>query len=520
LEYAVSNYAVSNYADRFPGKLAVVVTKVDRDVTDALAKDMQRKGQSVGDFENHKASIDQHYACLKGVRSKLKRKSCTGAQRNTLRDQEEALGINIEKLESKKLECVVNARNAYIVACLKYEKAQYLAEGTSLPVYCVSNRHYAIHKGAAAKEGPLLEVKSTGIPDLRAYAMALAAPAVWEIHKEVLIHKLQILFHNVHGWAQNSPMKRNRGLPEIVKPVKSLWEAIYQPSVDHCIQGFSSIVVGKLRAGHASPFADMMRYLAIITKTWKPVTFLAFFRNGGNHTTKAVGAHSWNEALLKWQKSKILDPACDETPNPEDSFDAGIDKLIKALEDIPDQLDSIPESVPLSTAAFANVLRGQIALIRHEQEKLRSEYQEKYGNIKLDACLDQYTGYFTQAMKPCYRAGKDDKGEGVCARVRSLLSNHITNNNPLGLANDKLEAALKRAAFGQANSLRVEVREILEEVDEQFELILRRESETPRSTKCFANLCLASSASSLISTRSSKSTWEPWFSSKITDESD
>lgn len=84
------------------------------------------------------------------------------------------------------------------------------------------------------------------------------------------------------------------------------------------------------------------------------------------------------------------------------------------------------------------MLQGQIALIRVERDRLRSEYRDKYRNIKLDTCLDQYTGYFAKSMKPCYREGKYDKGPGVCARVKALLTNHITRNNPLGQATDKL----------------------------------------------------------------------------------
>ena len=474
-------YAVSRYADRFPGKLAVVVTKVDRDVTNALAKDMQKKGQSIGDFEQHKASIGHHNECLKGVRTKLKRKSCTASQRNILRDQEEALNISVEKLESKKLQCVVDARNSHIVRRLQRENAQYLADGTFLPVYCVSNRHYGVHKGAYPGEGPLLQVKSTGIPDLRAYAMALAAPSVWESHKEILVHKLKILFCGVHGWAQNSPTKRNRGLRDVVGPVKDLWKPTLEASFNRCIENFSSVIVSTLRARHDASMFEVVRYLNVI-KGWLPVTFRAFFRNSGNHFTKAVGAHSWNEDFVKWQKINILNPTWDACPNPEDSFDAGIDKLINALEDIPEDLAGMPETVPLSTAAFTNLLHGQIALIRAERDRLRSEYRDKYGNIKLDACLDQYTGYFAKAMKPCYRAGKDDKGPGVCARLSVLLTNHITKNDPLGKATNRLEVALKEAATSQAGALNTEVEKILGEIHGQFELILRRESETLEET--------------------------------------
>ena len=474
-------YVVSNYADRFPGKLAVIVTKVDRDVNDDLAKDMKGKDQNVADFYDHKKSIKEHNKCLRSVRTKLKKKSNTPAQRNTLRDQEDALMANIDKLEALKFESIVNARNAYISGLLKWEKAEYLPEGAELPVYCVSNRHYAVYKGAANQEGPLLDVHSTGIPDLRAYALTLVAQSVWESHKEILVHKLKILFHGVHGWVQNSPMRGNRGLPQVVKPVKSLWESISKASVDHCIQVFSSPIIGKLRAEHDSSFTEMMRYYAYITdkNVWPSHTLLAFFRNNGRHTTKKVGTHVWNEGFVKWQRVNVLDPTWDALPKPQDSFDIGIDKVIKSLEDIPEQLNSLPESVPLSTVAFTNMLHGQVALIRLKQDRIKEDYQDRYGNIKLDACLDQDGAYFTQAMKPCYREGRDDSGSGVCARIQKLLSDYLTKRNPLGQATDELEAAFKGTAKAQAGKLRSEVEKILREIDEHYERILRRESETP-----------------------------------------
>lgn len=89
----------------------------------------------------------------------------------------------------------------------------------------------------------------------------------------------------------------------------------------------------------------------------------------GKHSTKAVEAHSWKEYFFRFQKPKILNPAWDARPNPVDSFDDGIEEMIRALEDIPEQLNFRPESVPLSMKSFANLLKEQIALIRVERDR-------------------------------------------------------------------------------------------------------------------------------------------------------
>jgi hypothetical protein len=476
-------YAISCYAERFPGTFAVVVTKIDRDVTDALAHDMRTKGVSIGDFDLRKASIAELRKRLKVVHNKMMRKTCPLAQKNALWAEEGKLETSLDELNSKQLECVVAARNTYITNRLKYDKAQYLPEGAELPVYCISNEHYAVHKGDAPKNGALLDVEFTGIPALRAYALSFAAPQFWDAHKETLVHKLKVLFHGVHGWAQSSPVNHNRGLPDVVKTVEDLWKVISEASVDRCINDFASKIVESLRTKQATSFAATIRYLHKIRFDWNSLTFLAFFRHGGRHRTCAVGAHSWNEAFIEWQTIKVLDPAWESLPAPEESFGEGVEKLIKALEDIPDQLENLPESVPVSVEAFRNMLSGQVALIRANHETSMSDYKQTYGNIKLDACRDQPTGYFRQAMKPCYRAGKDDSGKGVCAHQKDLLSNHINRQNPLGKANDRLEVALKGTARAQAGNLRSGVGALLEDIDQQYKRILHRESETAEESE-------------------------------------
>jgi hypothetical protein len=482
--------AVSIYAKRFPGTLAVIITKTDSGITNALALDMKNnKGQSIGDFLELKEFIADRKAHLKTIRSKLK-KAANIKKKNHLRDCEEGLLTEIDKLESEALECVVDARNSYIKTRLKKDKAKYLPEGADLPVYCVSNLHYAVCKGIVTKDGPLLNVNSTGILDLRSYTLGLAAPMLWESCKEMLQHRLKVHFHGIHGWAQNNPEKNNRGLPEIVKGASDLWELISDSSVEKTVGGFSEHVLQALRDNLGNSLEAAMRYFAEITDTskWKSVSFLAFFRKSGRHSTRAVGEHSWNERFLEWQIKNVLDPAWNSWPNPQDSFDDGVKKVVASLNDATEELEAKPESIPLPMASFRTMLAGQIALIESTLLKNKRKYQEEYANIKLDACHDQYTGHFTRAMQPCYDFGKDDKGTSVCARVKNLLWEHLNYNEPLADATNKLEKAFKVVASSQELNLRTEIRQHLEETQRQFLLILCKESETSEETEARAKI--------------------------------
>lgn len=86
-------------------------------------------------------------------------------------------------------------------------------------------------------------------------------------------------------------------------------------------------------------------------------------------------------------------------------------------------------------------------------------------------------------MKPCYSAGINDKGIGVCARFEDLLSDHFNETDPLARATSKLEIALETVACRQASTLYIAVVIILNNIDEQFKPILHRESETFRETE-------------------------------------
>lgn len=277
-------------------------------------------------------------------------------------------------------------------------------------------------------------------------------------------------------------MDRHEGLADVVKTVNNLWDAIADDFVEKTIDDFLRSVIKPLRQEPGASQESIMRYYGVIAGQWKAVTFKAFFQKGGKHYTRAVGAHSWNESFLKPQTKDVLDPAWDEMANFQEFLDPAVAKITKAIEDLPDQLDRLPGSVPLPMGAFERMLSGHNEGIKATHRKIKSKCEEELANIKLDATLGQHTGCFTQSMQPCYDEGKDDKEAGVCARLKLLLLNHLNNTDPLEKSIGMPEEALKMAASSQAYALRAEVKKIIEDVSQQFEVILRREQETPEET--------------------------------------
>jgi hypothetical protein len=109
---------------------------------------------------------------------KLKKQSLTGDEKNALWEEVETRRASIDALKCQMRGCVVDARSSHVVARLKREKAKYLLDGERLPVFCVSNLHYAIHKGAADREGAILDLM---LQTKFAWNSLLRASIVWRL---------------------------------------------------------------------------------------------------------------------------------------------------------------------------------------------------------------------------------------------------------------------------------------------------------------------------------------------------
>ena len=472
-----------NYAERFRGTFAIVATKIDLGISHALAQDMKNKGQSVGDYYEAKANIDGINARLKQIRRIIK--LATAAQKSALRDEQEELEESLKEEETKKIDSLVDARTSNIETRLRRDKQKHLPEGATLPIHFVSNPQYDMHVDRDGDENPnprFGSIKDTGIPGLRAYALSLASPGVWEAYTYHLMFIVRVLFTGVNGWAQDSPMKRQEGLMEAVNTATNLWTVFENKAVHKMAKDFDSGIIQRLSASQAHSQQGVWKHFeTICSKPWWPNSFLAFFRNDGKHSTKAIGSESWNEQFINTQTRDVLNPAWKEVlPQPENYFDEPVNKLMKSIEELPDQLGRMPGSVPLPINAFRGVLDAQVFGIEAAHNKHKQHYTQALANIKLDVTLDQYTGHFAQAMQPCYADGKDDKGQGVCNRHKARLHIHFSSNNPIGQAIDLLSEALKDNVNKHARGLRIDLDKILLDITHQFELILKREAETSR----------------------------------------
>jgi hypothetical protein len=474
---------ISDYAERFPNSLAIIVTKIDEGITDELAAEMTAKGHSIGDFEEAKANIFDLKDVLAKTRHTLKRATLTSEARHRWRDQEDKAKQEIHEEESKIFECLVDARNDYIGDRLRADKKKHLPAGAQLPIHFVSNKQYDVHKQIIDSEGPSLEIASTGIPGLRAYALCLTASGAWNAKEEQLMFKTRVLFRGVNMWAQGSiGIPDHEGLMDCVNTVFNVWQVRMNDSIEQTTSDFSTRIIQSLLTAHTASLQGAMRWYETITAPrWWPSSFRAFYKKDGKHSTCVISEDSWNERFIETQTRDVLNPAWEENlPAAERYLDSAVSKLTFAIDDLPAQLGRYPGSVLLPMVAFQAVLDAQIDGIKAAHRKRKLEYQQDLANIKLDATLDHHTAHFTQAMQPCYDERKTDKGAKVCTRIKTTVHNHLVQNDPLGRATSLLADALESNTYKHARALDTDVQRVLVDVSQGFEMILQRDPETPK----------------------------------------
>jgi hypothetical protein len=353
---------MGDYAERFNGKFTIVVTKIDEGASDELANELRNKGQSIGDFRDFKASITRLKKNVRAAKQKLKSKKLSTSAKFRLREQEDQLAQELRDEESKRLECLVDARNDHIGRRLQKDKKKHLLEDAELPIHFVSNKQYEVHKQVTESEGPRLGIESTEIRRLRSYTLGLAAEGVWNAHKDHLLFKIGAPFHCVNTWAEGPTgdgQEDQEGLVACIQSVFGLWDVGKSVTLEKLQSSFDTGIIQRLRAAHGESLKGVMRwYKTIVAKPWWHGTTLAFFRKDGNHRTGLMGTTSWNKEFIKAQ-TEVLDQVWKAQVPPEDFFGNAVSKLKCAINDIPEQLSRLPEAVALPISGFQHILRTQ-----------------------------------------------------------------------------------------------------------------------------------------------------------------
>ncbi|KAK4958721.1 hypothetical protein LTR66_013094 [Elasticomyces elasticus] len=447
---------LQKYAERFKGNISIICTKSDEMRMPQVAKDLKARRQALGDYEYH---------------TKISEK----AKKQIERLRRQSKGESSEALDDlKRLEILVDVRNDYVIRGLQADMQRHLHQRTALHVQCVSNLHYAYHKGAVDIDGPVLKVPDTGIPLLRAHALGLPATDVFRAKEAYLKGKYAVFLQGLSLWTEQSSVQDRAELLSIVSaPEQGIPQLLSEFQTAVC-QHAERLIVTPLSEAQDELARDAMGVVQS-WKTWHWSSLKAFARNGGKWATSVIPGQCWNEQFLE-RANEILDPNWTELESEERKLIAqNMKSVIDMIRAIPQHLDGKPDSVRLPMDQFKKVLDGQIENVRHAYSKHTRRFEKEQSNIKLDATQDRHSGFFTIAMRQAYKESVKTSGKGVKQRHITIFDTHLAlqgKRSPFLMMAEAIAKAVKSNVECCSIELQQELQRTLHEITDQFDSMI------------------------------------------------
>ncbi|KAK4889889.1 hypothetical protein LTR27_011402 [Elasticomyces elasticus] len=329
--------------------------------------------------------------------------------------------------------------------------------------------------GALTLPPPILDAQGTGIPDLRAYALSLAAPALMRTFQSYIHTRFHVFITGVDLWANRRYIKTADELRRIVDKPK----IAFMITIEEYLKKISCEAVEKisepLEAKHAEYALKAQKTVNSWNK-WHWCSIKAFINNNGAHKTTVVGTANWNEQFMRPAVKGIIRPNWKSIEQISKSLFADLTTALKEmLETIVEELKQEYDAQGLPLGKFYDTVRDQITGMQASVAKHTEAYLQDLANIKLSATTDMPDGLFTQTLSKCYDDCQHDGGSGYKARVLGRFRTTLTAQGPASpfvILGKSIATAVHRNAQKCAKGVTEDFVRTLDVIRETFDLMI------------------------------------------------
>ena len=325
------------YSKVFKGKVCIVVTHTDDGISGEERNLVNHL--ATGDYDVqlwHELSEEAH---AKSKEATKIRKKWKDAKRRKVNDKAKRRKVGelsmelsekedeVDALQRRSFAFLVKTRSTQVRDRLQQKFQDLMPAGKKLRVFCVSNRHYAVHRGAQFK-GALLEPDETGIPEMRRWALGLAASGLLRALCQHQGIKIPLLLKDLDLWLRATHVK---GKSELLDMAKYLEETLAFKMTQR-VDGFSTEVsnnVSKVLKFSRTGAINAARAVMTRKRRKRYASIKAFVRREGNHSTKTCAKECWNEELI----GSVVDSVNKFWPTLEDDKQELTDTLQKSILD-------------------------------------------------------------------------------------------------------------------------------------------------------------------------------------------
>ncbi|KAF2211110.1 hypothetical protein CERZMDRAFT_98842 [Cercospora zeae-maydis SCOH1-5] len=493
---------LETYANRFGNNAAVICTRSDGNIDHSLARAMQEKKQSVGEYWNQSAQIKGLSKELTAVQTRIKaikgrkrQSTITDAELAKLRGRAEELDAQLADLKNSQMSELVEVRNSHIATRLKKEKQKHLAHGAKLSVFCISNTHYGEHKGVPSGDSRLMSVQSTGIPALRKHALHMASSREFN-GTEDYVNQILTLLKGTMLWAEAAPAQQNIDVMEIAQQPLALLDTFMEDFTESADEECDIRIIQPMVKNRSKYESAAVSYKDTVAGEWNASTVRAFFGQEGNHATRARARTSWNENFIVDSTATVEGAWYATILQLKKSVHDGVEKVIGAVEDIPAQLSGSAAGIPVDLQRLRGFVATCCNRIRIAHDTRMEEFDKKMSNLKMDTTRDVPSGYFAKAMRGMYKACKGLRGKGCTPLMLANLEHWLRGrppqyghfNSPFAAMTTSLQTELSEAIHDVAKQLHGDMGSVLREMARYLERSMQGKVRTFAEEKARADI--------------------------------
>lgn len=308
IDRAITNTTIDgllgNYAKRFKGNIALILTRSDSDLSNPRLAQHYEKEKC--NLEPYRLAMVEHQHLRKSLNQSMKKLADRQAILAKLAGQQkldeyalvvalqadvDSIHVKIRNAGTQRASALADIRNEYITRRVQEETAAHMPEGVQLPVFCISNLHYTQGQGTQSED--ILSSDATGIPRLQRYLFEMIAPKAIQRIEDFINHQCQVNLNGLGLWAHCIAIDSAGDL--ITDP----WQEA-KPDLEQYMKAFDlalSATISKL--SHSKDALTNARKVIETKRDWHWTTIKAFIRKGGNYRTAIVPRESWNEQFLE-----------------------------------------------------------------------------------------------------------------------------------------------------------------------------------------------------------------------------
>ena len=407
---------IASFEHRMSGRVALVCTFTDDNVTESLYEEIKRKvGSSacadyvskVQEQASAKVNWDRHFGLY----------YCSNKYRTP--DRKKIDSANLKHAETEHKKAKLETRLALVALRVQFVQSNMRLTNPTLKVFGVSNKYYQrLRCNPPSKHYNRLKASDTGIEQLRHFSVQIPSERYWVTIKEHFNTRIKDFRDAVSIFAQS---KESKGREEWKDKFKVPKDSIVRNIDDYynaSMKFFEEEIVSAITKRKSHHIQSALE----ASRVWEDrpefnhFVYSKFARNKGVFSTRKVEHQSWNEQLVASIKKELNSHWKTFRDRQEDRRDIFVKTLsMRMLNSMP--IDDAADDKPIFIQQFQDLVDRQSDTCRKIIEEDFESFRTAVGQINWAIRGTSNDPYICRHLSDTYEVIGHEHGTGKVSRM-------------------------------------------------------------------------------------------------------